>query len=62
LLPGGTNQFPGGSDSRCGPSPFHGAPGFPTYQEFDLIDEGLRDDYHFRVHGPHRTWTRGYGS
>ena len=22
---GGTNQFPGGSDSRCGPSPFHGA-------------------------------------
>jgi len=25
LLPGGANQFPGGSVSRCGPTPFHGA-------------------------------------
>ena len=25
LLPGGANQFPGGSVSRCGPAPFHGA-------------------------------------
>ena len=25
LLPGGAIQFPGGSSSRCGPAPFHGA-------------------------------------
>jgi len=25
LLPGGANQFPGGSVPRCGPAPFHGA-------------------------------------
>src|SRR5499427_10423018 len=25
LLPGGAIQFPGGSPSRCGPAPFHGA-------------------------------------
>src|ERR1035437_8155140 len=25
LLPGGAIQFPGGSVSRCGPAPFHGA-------------------------------------
>jgi hypothetical protein len=30
LLPGGTNQFPGGSNSRCGPPPFHGAPEYAT--------------------------------
>jgi hypothetical protein len=27
LLPGGTNQLPGGTCTRCGPTPFHGAPG-----------------------------------
>jgi hypothetical protein len=27
LLPGGANQFPGGFTPRCGPPPFHGAPG-----------------------------------
>ena len=32
LLPGGANQFPGGFHSRCGPPPFHGAPGFRVYQ------------------------------
>jgi hypothetical protein len=32
LLPGGANQFPGGFNSRCGPSPFHGAPGNGVYQ------------------------------
>jgi formate dehydrogenase subunit gamma len=25
LLPGGTNQFPGGTFTHCGPAPFHGA-------------------------------------
>jgi hypothetical protein len=25
----------------------------------DLIDEALRDDYHFRAHGTHGTSTRG---
>ncbi len=25
LLPGGANQFPGGSFTRCSPAPFHGA-------------------------------------
>jgi len=25
LLPGGANQFPGGTFTRCGPAPFHGA-------------------------------------
>jgi hypothetical protein len=25
LLPGGTNQFPGGTSTLCGPAPFHGA-------------------------------------
>ena len=39
MLPGGTNQFPGGSDSRCEPSPFHGAPDLPTYR--DLTSDGL---------------------
>ena len=27
LLPGGANQFPGGTCTRCRPSPFHGAGG-----------------------------------
>ncbi len=26
LLPGGMNQFPGGTSTRCGPAPSHGAP------------------------------------
>jgi hypothetical protein len=30
LLLGGANQFPGGFNSRCGPSPFHGALGNPN--------------------------------
>jgi hypothetical protein len=30
LLPGGANQFPGGSISRCGPAPFHGAQFSPS--------------------------------
>jgi hypothetical protein len=25
LLPGGTNQLPGGTSTRCRPAPFHGA-------------------------------------
>ena len=25
LLPGGANQFPGGTFTRCGPAPFHGS-------------------------------------
>lgn len=25
LLPGGANQFPGGTSTHCGPAPFHGA-------------------------------------
>jgi hypothetical protein len=33
LLPGGANQFPGGSNTRCGSAPFHGALKKPTYGE-----------------------------
>jgi hypothetical protein len=33
LLPGGANQFPGGFNSRCGPPPFHDAPGYATNRD-----------------------------
>jgi hypothetical protein len=32
LLPGGANQFPAGFNSRCGPPPFHSAPGLRVNQ------------------------------
>ena len=39
LLPGGANQFPGGFNSRCGPPPFHGAPGYATqYKRAPLLE------------------------
>jgi len=44
LLPGGTNQFPGGSDFRCGPSPSHGARDYAVYQAlYDLMYDWARD-------------------
>ena len=43
LLPGGTNQFPGGFNSRCGPSPFHGAPDYATYRvSTSLLESGKK--------------------
>ena len=39
LLPGGANQFPGGFNSRCGPPPFHDAPGNATqYKRAPLLE------------------------
>src|SRR5262249_2089147 len=43
LLLGGTNQLPGGFNSRCGPSPFDGAPGFRTYQELGSFRHGPKE-------------------
>src|SRR6266581_710906 len=34
LLPGGAIQFPGGSSSRCGPVPFHGALQWGCYANY----------------------------
>jgi hypothetical protein len=46
LLPGGTNQLPGGTSPRCGPAPFHGAladKGYHSNQTMiDLAAVGLR--------------------
>ena len=41
IATGWNEQVPGGFNSRCGPSPFHGAPGFRTYQEVVSFRHGL---------------------
>ena len=33
LLPGGANQFPGGTFTRCGPAPFHGARAMAIFRQ-----------------------------
>jgi len=48
LLPGGANQFPGGFHSRCGPPPFHGAPGYGVNQG----TEALQCFFGANSHGP----------
>jgi hypothetical protein len=44
LLPGGTNQFPGGTFTRCGPAPFHGAhiPNVPLLPQ-RVVSPGLHN-------------------
>src|SRR5215469_14211647 len=45
LLPGGANQFPGGTSTRCGPAPCHGARHLMCYRHLSNCDLTHSSDF-----------------
>jgi hypothetical protein len=49
-LPGGANQFPGGTFTRGGPAPFHGAREIQIYQQLNPVRVLIGSDRNFGRH------------